>query len=151
MLSEKYDETPRRRCPFSFRRAQRDEFAPLESVTTLATSTSEHISTEIAQLRTAAELVEDIIAAEEGRSRRPRAPSVGSIKSLASRTSTLPEYSSDMGEDLPAYEVGEENVAVVDGWRYERETVVGHGVSIGGAVEIGGRRSVDVRGAVEKE
>jgi hypothetical protein len=63
----------------------------------------------------------------------------------------VPAYSSDMGEDSPAYEVGEENVAVVDGWRYERETVVGHGMSIGGAVEITGRRSTDGRRAVEKE
>lgn len=75
------------------------------------------VASEIQQLQSAASVVTDIIAAEEGRS------ALGRV-SMESRTTSLPGYGSVLGEDgeeLPQYEESdgsEESSMVADGFRY---------------------------------
>jgi len=70
----------------------------------------ESVESEIRELRNAAGVVGDIVAAEEGRGRL----SIGSL-------SSLPDYRSELGEELPSYtpsDGSEVSSFVADGMRY---------------------------------
>lgn len=73
----------------------------------LAESNDDEMASEIRQLQNAASVVDDIIAAEEGRSRLS--------------ISSLPEYRSELGEELPEYQPSdgtEDSSYIADGFRY---------------------------------
>jgi hypothetical protein len=70
------------------------------------------VASQITELQTAASVVSEIVAAEEGRAGR---------MSMESRTTSLPDYRSELGEELPSYEDSdgsEESSMVADGFRY---------------------------------
>jgi len=72
------------------------------------------VGSEIRELRNAVGVVDDIVAAEEGRGRSVGRLSIGSL-------SSLPEYRSDVGEELPSYtpnDGSEDSSFVADGIRY---------------------------------
>ncbi|KFY03060.1 hypothetical protein O988_01731 [Pseudogymnoascus sp. VKM F-3808] len=106
----------RRRCRERRREySEKDEVLP-RTEPNPAYSTPSHIATEIADLRHAAEAVEDIVSQSSEGSRYARRGSADTME-------TLPEYTAEdsgpkMGtETLPGYADSEESVSVADGYQ----------------------------------
>ncbi|OBT59442.1 hypothetical protein VE04_00616 [Pseudogymnoascus sp. 24MN13] len=105
----------RRRCRGKREYIEKDEMLP-STEPHPAYSSPSHIATEIADLRHAAEAVEDIVSQSSEGSRYARRGSADTME-------TLPEYTAEetdskMGsETLPGYADSEESVSVADGYQ----------------------------------
>lgn len=106
----------RRRCRAKRREySEKDEILPRSEPNPRYSSPS-HIATEIADLRHAAEAVEDIVSQSSEGSRYARRGSTDTMDTLPEYTAS--ETDSKMGsETLPGYADSEESVSVADGYQ----------------------------------